>query len=152
MRLASLFHLDDFEKKQSLAAVWILGHPACGCQTLTGTPIPTDYAAWRPRFDPGLSVWDMWWTKWHWAEVFSAYLNFLLLNIIPPVLHMLHSLRYWWYHYIKHKKEHNSRATAPTIAKFRTEEIAKCTLQCHNCWAPYVKLQDYFKGIKWDSK
>jgi hypothetical protein len=33
----------------------------------------------RPGFDPGgQSMWDLWWTKWHWDRVFSEYFGFLL--------------------------------------------------------------------------
>ena len=75
------------------------------------------------------------------TSIFCYWISFHQCSTCTYLLLMLHSLRYWWYHYIKHKKEHNSRTTVPTIAKFRTEDIAKCTLQCHNCWAPCVKLQ-----------
>jgi hypothetical protein len=31
----------------------------------------------RPGFDPG-SVWDLWWTKWHWDRFFPEYFGFPL--------------------------------------------------------------------------
>jgi hypothetical protein len=27
----------------------------------------------RPGFDPGQSMWDLWWTKWHWDRFFPEY-------------------------------------------------------------------------------
>jgi hypothetical protein len=32
----------------------------------------------RPGFDPGLSMWDFWWTKWHWDRFFPEYFGFPL--------------------------------------------------------------------------
>jgi hypothetical protein len=32
-------------------------------------------------------MWDLWWTKWHWAG-FLRVLRFPLQNIIPPLLHI----------------------------------------------------------------
>jgi hypothetical protein len=33
----------------------------------------------------GLSVWDFWWTKWHWDRFLFQYFGFSL-PVIPPVL------------------------------------------------------------------
>jgi hypothetical protein len=38
---------------------------------------------------PGQSIWDSWWTKWHWDRFFSPVLQFFFVNFIPPVLHYL---------------------------------------------------------------
>jgi len=27
---------------------------------------------------PGLTMWDLWWTKWHWDRLFSEYLHLYL--------------------------------------------------------------------------
>jgi hypothetical protein len=32
-------------------------------------------------------MWDLWWTKWHWAG-FLRVLRFSPVNIIPPLLHI----------------------------------------------------------------
>jgi type VI protein secretion system component VasA len=32
----------------------------------------------RPGFDPGQSLWDLWWTKWHWDRFFPEYFGFPL--------------------------------------------------------------------------
>jgi hypothetical protein len=29
-----------------------------------------------PRSIPGRSMWDLWWTKWHWDKFFSEYFGF----------------------------------------------------------------------------
>jgi hypothetical protein len=29
-----------------------------------------------PGFAPGQSMWDLWWTKWHWDRVFSEFFGF----------------------------------------------------------------------------
>jgi hypothetical protein len=43
------------------------------------------------RGDPGSilvqSMWDLWWTKWHWDRFFPRVLRFYPVNFIPPVLH-----------------------------------------------------------------
>ena len=41
---------------------------------------------------PGQSMWDLWWTKWHWGMFFPRVLWFSPVNFIPPVLHYLESL------------------------------------------------------------
>jgi hypothetical protein len=32
----------------------------------------------RLGFDPGQSIWDLWWTKWHWDRFFPEYFGFPL--------------------------------------------------------------------------
>jgi hypothetical protein len=32
------------------------------------------------------SMWDLWWTKWHWDKFFSEYFGFSI-TIIPPMFH-----------------------------------------------------------------
>jgi hypothetical protein len=37
---------------------------------------------------PGQSMWDLWWTKWHWDRCFPEYiLRFSPDNFIPPLHH-----------------------------------------------------------------
>jgi hypothetical protein len=31
----------------------------------------SDPSSWRPGFALGLTVWDFWWTKWHWDRYFA---------------------------------------------------------------------------------
>jgi hypothetical protein len=123
-------------------------------QTLTASPVPMDFAAWRPRFDPGLSVWDMWWTKWHWDEVFSAYLNFLPLNIIPPGLHMYllsaDAIKSKILILSLHKTQKGTHFKDNCTYTSRVQNWGHFQMYLH-CWAPCVKLQDYFEGTKWDS-
>jgi hypothetical protein len=38
---------------------------------------------------PGQSVWDLWWTEWHWDRFFPRVLRFSPVNFIPPVFHYL---------------------------------------------------------------
>jgi hypothetical protein len=35
----------------------------------------------------GQSMWDLWWTKWHWDRFSPRVLRFSPVNFIPPVLH-----------------------------------------------------------------
>jgi hypothetical protein len=39
----------------------------------------------RPGFEPSQSMWDLWWTNWHWDKFFSSSV-FLCQHIIPPSL------------------------------------------------------------------
>jgi hypothetical protein len=32
----------------------------------------------RPGFAPGQSMWDLWWTEWHWDRFFSELFGFTL--------------------------------------------------------------------------
>jgi len=36
----------------------------------------------------GLSMWNLWWIKWHWDKLLSQYLG-SSLPVIPPVLNLL---------------------------------------------------------------
>jgi hypothetical protein len=38
---------------------------------------------------PSWSMWDLWWTKWHWDMFFPRVLRFSPVSLIPPVLHYL---------------------------------------------------------------
>jgi hypothetical protein len=40
-----------------------------------------------PGSIPGQSMWDLWWTKWHWDMFFPEYFGFFRVNFIPPLLH-----------------------------------------------------------------
>jgi hypothetical protein len=40
-----------------------------------------------PGSIPGQSMWNLWWTKWHWDRFFSDYFGFSPVSFIPPVLH-----------------------------------------------------------------
>jgi hypothetical protein len=42
-------------------------------QAVSRRPLTAD-----ARVSPGLSVWDLWWTKWHWDRFFSEYFGFPL--------------------------------------------------------------------------
>jgi hypothetical protein len=35
---------------------------------------------------PGQSMWDLWWTKWHWDRFFVRVFRFSPVNIIPSCL------------------------------------------------------------------
>jgi hypothetical protein len=35
---------------------------------------------------PGQGMWDLWWTEWHWEQVFHRLLRCCLVSTIPPVL------------------------------------------------------------------
>jgi hypothetical protein len=37
----------------------------------------------------GQSMWDLWWTKWHWDRFSPRVLRFSPVNFIPLVLHYL---------------------------------------------------------------
>jgi len=36
---------------------------------------------------PGQSMWDLWWTKWHWGRFLPRVLQFSPVSTGPPVLH-----------------------------------------------------------------
>jgi hypothetical protein len=46
-----------------------------------------------PGSGPGQSMWDLWWTKWHWESFFCKLFGFPV-SIIPPLPH-IHSHIIW---------------------------------------------------------
>ena len=49
-----------------------------------------------PGFTVGQSVWDLWWTEWHWARFFSWEFWFFPVSIILAMLHT-HSCMWHWH-------------------------------------------------------
>jgi hypothetical protein len=68
------------KRLSSLHAKWLLGRAMA--QAVPGSI-------------PGHSMWDLWWTKWHWDRFCPPVLRFSPVNFIPPVLHSStsHALR-----------------------------------------------------------
>jgi hypothetical protein len=47
-----------------------------------------------PGLCPDQSMWDLWWTKWHWDRFFSELFGFLLSVSSDEDLILIHRLEY----------------------------------------------------------
>jgi len=57
-----------------------------------GTYLPVCHCGDR-HLIPGQSMWDLWWTKWHWGRFLARVLRFSPVSTVPPVLHTRSLLR-----------------------------------------------------------
>jgi hypothetical protein len=66
--------LDNFTDKSTFFFVrFVLGRPCNGSDGYS----PASHRG-GPGSIPGQSMWDLWWTKWHWDRFFSEYFGFPL--------------------------------------------------------------------------
>jgi hypothetical protein len=65
----------------------------------------------------GKSVWDLWWTKWHWDRLFSESFSFFPVNIITLLLHN-HSSIIWGICKVRIKDTAPQSYTAQTQKKY----------------------------------
>ena len=66
----------------------------CGRLWLVGWAIIIRWRSNKNKLIPGLSLWDLWWTKSHWDSFFSEYFHFSLYHYTS-----VHSYLFFYYGY-----------------------------------------------------
>ena len=94
--MSDIFHVDEAISSYKMMIMMMI----CGMSMFTNTGnnkytrlsfflgrAMAQAVSCRTGSTPGQSMWNLWWTKWHWDRLFPRVLRFSPVNFIPPALH-----------------------------------------------------------------